>query len=87
MCGGLGSEELDLGVRVIRLHEAGGVDLYPLQVDGLRPDLLPMQAVTNTPTHSSRALLTTTRSAPAQINKQLQLMRIDVLHVLHPFEK
>ena len=37
---GLGGEELDLGIGVVRLHEAGGVDLHPLQVDGLRADLL-----------------------------------------------
>ena len=36
----LGGQELDLGIGVVRLDEAGRVDLHPLQVDGLRADLL-----------------------------------------------
>mmetsp|Transcript_62602 Transcript_62602/g.164284 ORF Transcript_62602/g.164284 Transcript_62602/m.164284 type:complete len:547 (-) Transcript_62602:70-1710(-) len=34
----LRGKELDLGIRVIRLHEAGRVHLNPLQVDGLGAD-------------------------------------------------
>mmetsp|Transcript_2519 Transcript_2519/g.3109 ORF Transcript_2519/g.3109 Transcript_2519/m.3109 type:complete len:347 (+) Transcript_2519:291-1331(+) len=31
---GLGRQELDLGLGVVRLNEAGGMDLHPLQVNG-----------------------------------------------------
>ena len=29
------SQELDLGIRLIRLHQTSGMDLDPLQIDGL----------------------------------------------------
>mmetsp|Transcript_126763 Transcript_126763/g.364584 ORF Transcript_126763/g.364584 Transcript_126763/m.364584 type:complete len:245 (-) Transcript_126763:719-1453(-) len=34
----LGSQELDLRVRIVRLHQAGRVDLHPLEVDSAAAD-------------------------------------------------
>ena len=42
---GLGRQELDLGIRIIRLDEAGGVHLDPLQVDALRTNGLAEQCI------------------------------------------
>mmetsp|Transcript_51062 Transcript_51062/g.111311 ORF Transcript_51062/g.111311 Transcript_51062/m.111311 type:complete len:514 (-) Transcript_51062:66-1607(-) len=36
----LGGKELDLRIRIIRLHQPGGVHLHPLQIDALPADLL-----------------------------------------------
>jgi len=36
----LSGEELDFGIRVVRLHEASRVNLHPLQVDALGADIL-----------------------------------------------
>mmetsp|Transcript_23149 Transcript_23149/g.34609 ORF Transcript_23149/g.34609 Transcript_23149/m.34609 type:complete len:325 (+) Transcript_23149:794-1768(+) len=44
---GLGGQKLDLGIGVVGLHQAGRVDLHPLQVDGLSANgLAHLDAVT-----------------------------------------
>ena len=50
VCMASAARNLILASASSRLHEAGGVDLHPLQVDGLRADLL---AGTGSPTNAA----------------------------------